>query len=88
MKAGMRAGLKAGLRRRFYPEAIVSALAAVMFVVTLVDRSWIEGVFHIDPDAGNGNVEWMIVGGLLLLALALGALATIEWRRAAALANA
>ena len=75
--------MKVGLRRRFYPEIIVAALAALLFLVTLLNRAWIETLFHVDPDAGNGTVEWLIVGGLLLLSLALGALATYEWRRSA-----
>lgn len=74
--------MKKGLRLRFYPETILGIVAAVMFVVTLLNQQWIETVFKVDPDQGQGWVEWMIVAGLLVAALALGALARHEWRRA------
>jgi hypothetical protein len=74
--------MKKGLRSRFYPETILSILAGVLFVVTLLNRAWIETVFRVDPDQGQGWVEWMIVVGLLVAAFALGALARYEWRRA------
>ena len=38
---------------------------------------WIEEVFPIDPDGGNGAVEWLVVAALALATIALGALA---WR--------
>ena len=34
-----------GLRRRFWPEAVLGTLTTVLFVVTLVQRDWIEGLF-------------------------------------------
>jgi len=78
--------MKSGLRRRFYPEAIVGVITAVMFLVTLVQRDWIEALFGIDPDNGSGALEWLIVGGLLLVTVVLFSLATYEWRRADAVA--
>jgi len=74
--------MRKGLRLRFYPETILGIVATVMFVVTLLNRAWIETVFNVDPDQGQGWVEWMIVAGLLAAALILGALARYEWRRA------
>jgi tetrahydromethanopterin S-methyltransferase subunit E len=72
------------LRVRFYPETILGIITGIMFVVTLLNRTWIETVFNIDPDQGQGWVEWMIVGVLLVVTLVLGTLARHEWRRAAA----
>jgi hypothetical protein len=77
-----RLDMKNGLRRRFYPETIVGIMTAVLAVVTLVQRDWLEKVFAIDPDAGNGSVEWLIVGGLAVVTVALFSFATYEWRRA------
>lgn len=78
--------MKNGLRGRFWAETVMGIITTVLFVATLVQRDWIEGIFRIDPDAGNGSVEWLIVGGLLIATLALFSLAGYEWRRASAAA--
>jgi hypothetical protein len=67
----------------FYAEAILGFLSTALFVYTLFARDWIETIFHVDPDRGQGWVEWSIVGGLLALAFICGHLARREWRRAA-----
>jgi len=72
-----------GLRRRFWPEAGLSVITALLFLLTLVKRDWIEALFGIDPDSHNGSLEFMIVGGLLVVTIALVSLASYEWRRAA-----
>ena len=74
--------MKKGLRPWFYPEAILGVVAGVLFVVTLFNRAWIETVFQVDPDQGSGTLEWLVVGGLLVAAIALGLAARYEWRRA------
>jgi hypothetical protein len=74
--------MKKGLRPWFYPEAILGMLSAVLFVVTLINRQWIELAFRVDPDQGSGTLEWLVVGGLLVVTLALISLAGYEWRRA------
>jgi hypothetical protein len=53
-----------------------------LLVLTLVWNDWVELVFHVDPDAGSGALEWSIIIGLLCAALALAALVRVEWRRA------
>lgn len=80
--------MKASIRARFYAETILGILTGVAFVVTLFYRDWIEVVFKVDPDQGQGWVEWLIVAGLLVVTLALSALARHEWRRAAVVAAA
>lgn len=64
--------------------SILGTLSGILFVVTLFSRDWIENIFHVDPDQGQGWVEWLIVVALALVAVGLGALARSEWRRAAA----
>lgn len=71
------------LRRRFWSESGLGAITALLAVITLIKRDWIEAMFGVDPDGHNGSVEWLIVGGLLLATLSLAALASYEWRRAA-----
>ncbi len=78
--------VKNALRPRFWLEGGLGVLTVVLFVVTLVQRDWIEALFGIDPDQASGSLEWSIVGGLLLVTLALFSLAARELRRVAAAA--
>jgi hypothetical protein len=73
--------LPAPARARFWAEAALSALAAVLAVVTAVVPDWIEVLTGADPDHGSGGAEWSIVLVLALAAIALAALAGREWRR-------
>lgn len=70
------------LRRRFWLETIMAIVTSILFVITLVQRDWIEIVFNVDPDNRSGTVEWLIVGALLVVAITLFTLASYEWRRA------
>jgi hypothetical protein len=56
---------------------LVSGLALLL---TIVMPEWIEFVFHVDLDASNGSLEWMIA--LALAAVTIGSLvaARVEWR--------
>ena len=71
-------------RARFYVELVLGAAALLLLVVTLVWNDWIELVFRVDPDAGNGSLEKTICVVLLLAAIASAWLARTEWRRARA----
>ena len=55
----------AGFRRRLV-LGVVGLLAAVL---TKVWPDWIEGVFHVDPDHGNGSVELAVVVVLLAISV-------------------
>ena len=67
---------------RFWLELVCGLLGAVLFVVTLVTREWIELVFGVDPDKGSGALELAIAFGLLAVSIVSGLLAVREWRRA------
>jgi hypothetical protein len=71
-------------RTRFWIEAGLAALTAILFVVTLISREWIEAIFNVDPDGGDGSLEWAIVAALFATSLTLSLLARAEWRRNAA----
>jgi hypothetical protein len=69
----------------FWVEAVLSAFGTFLGLLTIVWHDWIEGVFGVDPDHGNGSAEWIAVVVLLAIGAVAGALARREWRRAHAL---
>ncbi len=74
--------VKRRVRIRFFIEICLGVTSAVLSLLTLVKRDWIEALFGIDPDQGNGIVEWLVVGGFLFATLTLFYFAQYEWRRA------
>jgi hypothetical protein len=74
--------MPSGLRFRFWLESIFGTLTGVLAVVTIFWHDWIEAVFGVDPDKGNGSAEWLVVLILLIITVALAVGARLEWRRA------
>jgi hypothetical protein len=74
------------VRGRFWLESVVALLCAVLAVVTLVWRDWIEGLTGVDPDRHSGALEWAIVTVLFVLMVVIACAAGVEWRRARAAA--
>jgi hypothetical protein len=74
--------MKHALRHRFWVEAVLGGMTAILAIVTLVWHDWIEAVFGVDPDHGDGSVELLVVLVLLLVTLGLGIAARLEWHRA------
>ena len=70
------------MRKRFYIEAALAVATFVLAVVTLINQEWIEAVFGVDPDHGNGSFEWIMVGVLAVATVVFGLLAFSERRRA------
>ncbi len=68
--------------RFFWLQMSLTSIIGILFVITLIWRNWVELIFNIDPDQGNGSLEWMIVSSLLVVTLVLFALASYQWRRA------
>jgi hypothetical protein len=65
----------------FWIEIGLSGAAAVLAIVTLISREWIELLTGWDPDHGSGALEWSLALGLAVIALILAALARFEYRR-------
>jgi hypothetical protein len=60
----------------------MAIVTCILFVITLVQRDWIEVGFGVDPDRRMGTLEWLIVAALLVVTITLLTLASYEWRRA------
>jgi hypothetical protein len=73
-----------GVRRRFWYEVSLGTTSAVLLIITAAWPDWIEEVFGVDPDGGNGSLEWAIVIVLAACTVTLPLLARNEWRRARA----
>jgi tetrahydromethanopterin S-methyltransferase subunit E len=73
-------GTHTGLRLRFWVEAVCGAVTGVLAVVTLFWSDWIEAVFGVNPDHGNGSFEWLVVAVQAVITVSLMAVARAEWR--------
>ena len=67
-------------RTRLRVDAVLASLSAFLLVLTLVVPDWIEVVFRVDPDAGSGELEWLIAGAFALGTVGFGLAARREWR--------
>jgi hypothetical protein len=62
--------------------ALVSAVVAVL---TVFVRDWLEVVFRVDPDAGSGALEWVVAAAFAGVAVVFAARARArQVRRTAA----
>jgi hypothetical protein len=71
------------LRLRFWIEAGAAVASAVLAVLTLFVRDWIE-ITGFDPDRHSGAAEWWVVGFLAVLAAGSAIAARLELRHASA----
>lgn len=68
-------------RTLFWIEAALAGVSSFLTVLTLFTREWIEAVFNVDPDGGDGSLEWLIVVALAVVTVVFAMLARLEWRR-------
>ena len=71
------------LTTRFWALAGLACGSLLLLVATLVWQEWIELVFRVDPDNGNGAAEWAIVALTSSATVIFATSARIEWRRSA-----
>lgn len=72
------------MKRRLMSSSVLEAAAAlsiVLSVLTVAWPDWIERAFGVDPDAGDGSVEWLLTVVFLAVAVALTTLAIHSARR-------
>jgi hypothetical protein len=74
--------MPSGLRRRFWLESVLALIMGAVAIITLFWHDWIEIIFGVDPDEGNGSAEWVVVVILLAVTLVLFLGVRLEWRRA------
>ena len=68
--------------RRTRIETVAALSAGLLCLLTLVVPDWIEVVFRVDPDGGDGIAEWAVAGRLALVAVVLGLAARRDHRAA------
>jgi hypothetical protein len=76
------AAVRKRVRILFWVETLLGSLTGVLFLLTVIERDWIETLVGWDPDQHSGSVEWLIVWGLFLVTVMLFTAAGVEWRRA------
>jgi hypothetical protein len=71
------------VRRRFWIEFGLAVSSGVLLVLTLVRADWIEALFGIEPDRGDGSLEWELLALLLVATVTFSVVARLEWVEAA-----
>jgi hypothetical protein len=67
-------------RSRLRVDAVLAILNALLLLLTLAVPDWIEVVFRVNPDAGSGELEWLIAGAFALGTVGFGLAARRQWR--------
>jgi hypothetical protein len=75
--------MRRSVRFAFWVEAALAGLTALLAVLTVAWRDWVESVFGFDPDHHNGSFEWELVAVCCVATIVFSLLARREYRRAA-----
>jgi hypothetical protein len=67
----------------FWLESVLASLTAVLAILTLAWKDWIEGVFGFDPDHHNGSFELELTIVCFAITVLCATLARRQWRGAA-----
>jgi hypothetical protein len=60
-------------------EMAVALCAGVLGILTIFWHDWIEALTGWDPDHHNSSVEWIVVVGLLAVAVTMGLVSRRHW---------
>ena len=63
-------------------EAVLGTVAALLAITTVLWSTWLESLTGLEPDGGSGEAEWLLVAGLLVVAIAAGFMARRDLRNA------
>jgi hypothetical protein len=61
-------------------ETFLAAIFAILAIATFIWPTWIEALTGLEPDAGSGALEWLIVAVFGLLAIGASLLARRDYR--------
>ncbi len=75
------------LSTRWRFDVLAATAFTLLSVLTLMVPGWIEVVIGIDPDGGNGSLEWLIAAGCAVASLAFVLDAKVCWNAATAAAG-
>jgi hypothetical protein len=68
-------------RKRFWLQIILACISGGLTVLTLIWHNWIELLFEMEPDGGDGSAEWAVVLIFIVLTVTFSGLARMEWQR-------
>jgi hypothetical protein len=80
-KGAIMSSLRRQLPQRFWVEAAFGVISTVLLVLTFVVPNWIELLFRVTPDAGNGSTEWGLAFSLAAVSVVMFAFAGRTWRK-------
>jgi hypothetical protein len=69
------------MRRAYLIDTALGLASVFLALLTVAAKDWIEIVFGVDPDAGSGVLEWVIVAACFAAAVKFGAQARSGFRR-------
>jgi hypothetical protein len=69
------------VRIRLWVQMALAAASAALLVATLISQDWIEAIFGVDPDKGDGTLERAIVAVLTMATVLTAASARRQWQR-------
>lgn len=61
-------------------KSTLACASALLALLTVFVRDWLEVVFRVDPDGGSGAVEWLVVSALVASSLVFATLVRAELR--------
>lgn len=54
---------------RRWISGVLAVVSTVLLVLTLIWPQWIEGIFEVEPDSGDGSAETLLAVGLAAVAV-------------------
>jgi hypothetical protein len=66
-------------RTRFWIELGLAVLSGLLLVLTLARKDWIESLLGVNPDHGDGSLEWELPFLLLIATATFSVVARLEW---------